>query len=86
MSAFIKNLFGRVSSIAIVLKGVPLPEIRHQRLTHETNDVEVHWDAPSTEIFNITYGIYYGTTMDELYESKCDALYFPKRTHFHSFL
>lgn len=63
-------MFGRPSSISVVLKGIQLPGIIHQSVHHNLTDVILRWSAPNIIIPNIEYGIYYGTTLDELFESK----------------
>lgn len=70
MSAYIKTLYGRVASLSVWLKGEPLPEIQRQSIYHDNNEIRVRWNSPLTTMQNITYGIYYGTTLDELFESK----------------
>lgn len=69
VSGYKKNFFGRPASISSVLPGNPLPEISSMNIT-EINDVpELTWSEPKGITFkNITYGIYYGVTIDELYQ------------------
>lgn len=71
VSAFVKNIYGRASSITVALKGVPLAEVRHLKIMNDVSEVMIHWDPPSDSPQpNLTYGIYYGTSWDELSESK----------------
>lgn len=70
VSAFVKQLYGRVSSLSVVLKGTPLPEVPHQQLFNDGTEVQIKWSAPSPAIANVVYGVYYGTTVDELFESE----------------
>lgn len=70
VSAFIKNYYGRVSSIYVVLPGPALPEVSHPSMFHNGTLTRLRWSKPSTNLQNLTYGIYYGTTLDELYDSK----------------
>lgn len=69
VSGYKKNFFGRPASISSVLPGDPLPEVALSQI-NDTNDIpELTWDEPKGVTFkNITYGIYYGTTLDELYD------------------
>lgn len=56
--------------MAVVLKGEPLPEIQQQSIFHDNVEIRLRWNAPMVTIPNITYGVYYGTTLDELFDSK----------------
>lgn len=69
VSAYSKGLYGRVASLSVVLKGEPLPEIQRQSEFHDKQEIRIRWSAPQVAIPNITYGVYYGTTLDELFES-----------------
>lgn len=69
VSAFKKELYGRVASLSVWLKGEPLPEIQHQSIFHDNDEIRLRWNAPQVPIANITYGVYYGVTLDELFES-----------------
>lgn len=69
VSAYVKNYFGRVSSISVVLPGLPLPEVPQTSLFHDGTSTRLKWHKPNTTLQNLTYGIYYGTTLEELYES-----------------
>lgn len=63
-----KTFFGRPTSISSVLPGIPLPEVKPLNIT-EFNDIpELKWIAPNVTFTNITYGIYYGISFDELHE------------------
>lgn len=70
MSAFVKNYFGRLSSVSVELPGPQLPAIFDLKLFHDDNISRLYWTAGKTNLKNLTYGIYYGTTLDELLESK----------------
>lgn len=78
VSAFNNNIFGRVSSLSVVLKGIPLPEVPQQSIFNDGKEVKLRWNQPNPPIENVVYGIYYGTTLDELFESKCRR-YFVER-------
>lgn len=70
VSGFKKNFFGRPSSISSILPGTALPEVPKVTSTELSDSVLVTWSIPNAiAIKNLTYGIYYGTTMEELYEA-----------------
>lgn len=58
---------GRPASITSLLPGAALPEIPNQVIQPST--AVLRWNAPD-DLKDLTYGIYYGTTMAELIESK----------------
>lgn len=58
-----------MASLSVWLKGESLPEIQRQSLFHDNDEVRFRWSPPSVVIPNVTYGIYYGVTLDELFES-----------------
>lgn len=69
VSGFKKKFYGRPSSISSILPGTPLPEIPKINVTELNNQVVVSWAVPNAiAMKNLTYGIYYGTTVEELYE------------------
>lgn len=70
VSGYVKNYVGRPASISSVLPGSGgLPEVPGQ--TVSTSTLLLRWSPPANyKATNITYGIYYGTTMSELNESK----------------
>lgn len=70
MSAFIKSRFGRVASLSVVLEGAPLPEVPNQLMFNDGTEVGMRWSAPNPAIAGVVYGIYYGTSLDELFASK----------------
>lgn len=71
VSGFLKNYFGRPASISTVLPGTALPEVPKITMNYNPDATLLRWSAPiNANLKNITYGIYYGTTMDELTESK----------------
>lgn len=69
VSGFKKNYFGRPSSISSILPGTPLPEVANVTLNNASEEPELQWAQPNgIATKNITYGIYYGTTIEELSE------------------
>lgn len=70
VSGYIKNLTGRPSSISTILQGAPLPEVPKVDVMHNITHTILRWAAPAGTYQNLTYGVYYGTTMDELTESE----------------
>lgn len=69
VSGFVRNYVGRPASISSVLPGAGLPEVPSQSVSQST--LLLRWSPPvDYKVNNITYGIYYGTTMAELNESK----------------
>lgn len=70
VAGFKKNYFGRPASISSILPGTPLPEVPNISVKNNSDDEpELSWSTPNgIAVKNITYGIYYGTTIDELYE------------------
>lgn len=69
VSGFKEKFFGRPSSISSILPGTPLPEVPKINVSETNGQVLVSWAVPNAiAIKNLTYGIYYGTTVEELYE------------------
>lgn len=69
VSGFKKNFFGRPASISSILPGSALPEIPQFNITDKNDLPEIKWTAPTgIAQKNLVYGIYYGITLDELYE------------------
>lgn len=69
VSGYKKNFFGRPASISSVLPGNALPEVPSLNIKEIDDIPELTWSEPKGVTFkNITYGIYYGVTIDELYE------------------
>lgn len=69
VSAYQKSYYGRQSSINVVLPGKALPQIEKPSLQH-VDEIRLRWQKPVTDLKNLTYGVYYGTTLDEMYERK----------------
>lgn len=68
VSGYVKNYVGRPASISSVLPGEGLPEVPTQSVDNKL--LLLQWSPPvDYKENNITYGIYYGTTMIELNES-----------------
>lgn len=77
VSGVLKHYFGRPASVLIMIPGTALPEVPKVSKSLSGSDIFLHWSPPlNTNLSNITYGIYYGTTMDELYESKLRIVHF----------
>lgn len=72
VSAYQKSYYGRQSSIYVVLAGKALPEVLKPSLYHDDVSTRLRWSKPETDMKNLTYGVYFGTTLDEMYESKLD--------------
>lgn len=74
VSGYVRNYVGRSASISSVLPGKGgLPEVPNQSVSQST--LLLRWSPPvDYKAANITYGIYYGTTMTELIESKFDCV------------
>lgn len=69
VSGYKKNFYGRPASISSMLPGNALPEIPELNITDQNGDVLLQWSQPNgLTSKNITYGIYYATTLDELFE------------------
>lgn len=69
VSGYKNQFFGRPSSISSILPGTPLPEIPKVNVNDTNEIVVVNWSIPNAiAIKNLTYGVYYGTTLVELYE------------------
>lgn len=65
-----KSYYGRQSSIYIVLAGKAIPKVLDVSVFHDGNITRLRWKKPETDMKNLTYAVYYGTTMDEMNESK----------------
>lgn len=60
---------GRPASISSMLPGTALPEVMKLTVTDVNGVAEVKWNAPNAiATKNLTYGIYYGITLEQLYE------------------
>ena len=75
VAAYVKNIYGKPDTIAATGQGSPLPEVPEVILDKEseTDIVQLHWNKPKLEEKikgEITYGVYYGTSVDTLMESK----------------
>uniref|UniRef100_A0A6B2EKV3 Sortilin-related receptor n=1 Tax=Phlebotomus kandelakii TaxID=1109342 RepID=A0A6B2EKV3_9DIPT len=71
VSAYVKQFFGRSAVLAFQIAGDEVPAVPNVSLVanHTTMSVTLEWSKPKFN-FNIdlTYGIYYGTTLLELFE------------------
>lgn len=71
VSAFVKSYFGAPSTQLITLPGDALPEVSDVKTFHNSEYVNLRWkEVKTNKNANIVYGVYYGTSMDELFESK----------------
>ena len=70
VSPYVKHFTGRPQAIKVTLSGEPLPEISNISLENDSNLARLRWKVPKTDLKNITYGIYYGTSESELFERK----------------
>jgi hypothetical protein len=71
VSAFVKNYTGRSQSLVLKRNGAPLPEIQGIQITKEADNVKLSWQKatlPLSSNEKITYGIYYGTNLEELFD------------------
>lgn len=69
VSGYKDNFFGRPASISSFLPGTPLPEVMQLKINETDNGADISWMAPiAIATKNLTYGIYYGTTMEQMYE------------------
>lgn len=76
VSAYQKTYYGRQSSIYVVLPGKPLPEVLNPSIYHDETSTRLRWTKPETDLKNLTYGIYYGLSLSEMYESKSKKMSF----------
>ena len=71
VSAYVKNYTGRSQSLILKRNGAPLPDIQGIQTSRENDNVKLSWSKPTVPgIGNqkITYGIYYGTNLEELFD------------------
>ncbi|KAG4075464.1 hypothetical protein HA402_015117 [Bradysia odoriphaga] len=68
VSAYQNKYYGRQSSIYVVLRGKALPEVTGVSIYHTEHQTRLRWNKPETDLANLTYGVYYGTTLDEMYD------------------
>lgn len=73
VSAFVKQFFGRPQVLSFTIPGEQVPAVPRVSLeaNHTKMSVTLSWERPRYN-YNVdfTYGIYYGTTLLELFESK----------------
>lgn len=71
VSAYVKNYTGRSQTQVIKRSGTPLPEIINITNKHEGDHIRISWTKPSPSTHDkYTYGIYYGTSLEELFDCK----------------
>lgn len=72
VAAYVKQYVGRHETTVIQFGGEPLPAI-NIRLKEQTQEYSLlEWDEPQGGFGKLTYGIYYGTNMDQLFEGKTE--------------
>lgn len=80
VAAFVKSIYGKPDTIAATGQGSELPEVPEVILDKESGSdvVHLHWSrskgAQSTG--EIMYGVYYGTSIDELIESEWQTSFY----------
>lgn len=68
VAAYVKQYVGRHETTIVKFGGEPLPAI-NLRLKEQTQEYSLlEWDEPHGSYGKLTYGIYYGTNMDQLFE------------------
>lgn len=67
VSGYMKNNVGRPASISSQMPGPTLPEVA-ATLKRNGNTFTLQWNPVTFQGKNVTYGVYYGPTMDELLE------------------
>lgn len=68
VSAFVKKFIGHSQNIFTTIPGPPLPEVSNLLVVHNKDQIMVKWDKPNTTFPYLTYGVYYGTTSNELFD------------------
>jgi sortilin-related receptor len=69
VSAYVKNYTGRSQSLILKRNGPPLPEIGGIQTTKEGDNIRLSWSKATVPGYNkLTYGIYYGTNLEELFD------------------
>jgi sortilin-related receptor len=70
VSAFVGSYIGRHDTIIFQMPAKPLPEVSNIAVTYDNqkNEVHINWKKITiSDLGKITYGIYYGQKMDELF-------------------
>lgn len=75
VAAYMKSMYGKPDTIAATGQGSALPEVPEVILDKEseTDIVHLHWSRPKLSpklAEEISYGVYYGTSIEEMIESK----------------
>ncbi|XP_058466286.1 sortilin-related receptor-like [Malaya genurostris] len=69
VAAYVKQYVGRHETTIVSFGGDPLPAV-NLRLKEQAHDYSlIEWDAPEGSFGKLTYGIYYGTNMDQLFDA-----------------
>lgn len=69
VSAYVKNYTGRSQSLILKRSGAPLPEVQGIETKREGDFIRISWRrVPQENNGKLTYGIYYGTNLEELFD------------------
>lgn len=69
VSAYVKNYTGRSQSLILKRNGAPLPEVQGIETKREGDFIRISWrKVPQEKSDKLTYGIYYGTNLEELFD------------------
>lgn len=68
VSAYVKNYTGRSQSLILKRNGAPLPEIQGIETKRDGDHIRISWRKPSGFNDKLTYGIYYGINLEELFD------------------
>lgn len=75
VSGYTKNYVGRPASVSSQMPGPTLPEVPGMSLKGPGSAMNgIQWKPVTFQGKNVTYGVYYGRTMDELLEGKCSIV------------
>lgn len=72
VSGYIKNYVGRPASISSQLPGPTLPEVIATK-SRSGDTFKLNWNPVTFQNKTVTYGVYYGRTMDELLEGMWES-------------
>lgn len=72
VAAYVKSIFGKPDTIAATGQGSALPEVPDVIMDKEseTDRVQLHWSRPKLAQNEISYGVYYGTSFEDLMQGK----------------
>lgn len=69
ISAYVSGYNGKTHTNFTTIPGEPLPQVNNIQLQQNPDIVSVQWSVPKTNMKNLTYAVYYGTSVSELFES-----------------